>query len=999
MNNIAIWILNKIYNVDVNNLELQNKRLVEENGRYLSMNKVLETDKNTLSETVSKFEKERAELQEKNVTLLNEINDNGRKCVKLQEKVDTLNQNLVSEKETIEVLKSQIDNNIVTIEKKDSEIKKLQSRIQHLELVDKDNDLTTTNDQMQDQIENLNRQYQNLKERYDQVCKDNVAYKAKVSTKDATIDILNKDIMELRYEYFRLKEPTESVLAVEKNNTNEVPRVVDTLDDFMPDRIDSEGDGFFINEAKGEPKTIVVESGTMTTVESTQIIFTGPYIDNIKRTIDTIIDIENDLEIKADDFFAQPENLIFKIRTELQKAIYLKKPKFVCKYCGQMVKISGRKTERGMARFFSHLKDSDKCDYKTTTGRTKKEINREKYARCNEGERHKRLKTQIAQFLEKTSGVSEVKTENTVMGVHPILRWRRPDVLANFMGQEIVFELQLSTTFISVITERDLFYRLNKKFIIWIFNFDEEEDHVNLNNMMTKDIYYNNKLNIFIFDKATQEESVKRGELVLKCNWLKTDGSWEYPNGNSSSDLSGKFVTLSELTYDNTYKPYYFNAEQEYFVAHPEFQIKTLDIEEENKKIIEELDELWKLEQKELKTEDKLQSFVEAFELDAVVKSTQKYVIGRKEEKCGLITFDGEIRIPFEYESVSSHRGWYEGTKNGLCDLFDKNDYTSINTGIRRIEEFNPVGTKYVKEMNGDLLWGFMDRKGVPLTSACYSQLDMWASDKIIAVRDGLYCIIDFQGNEVLSNYDYISKLNSDNTANVIYDGRDGLIDNNCQNIKTEVEKLGNGLVKVYQIGRWGIEREDGETVIPCKYDEIGSCKNILYGINDVTFSIIDEKIDVDCPVKVDYVSRNDRKMLIFKVGKREAFMNFRQQQKAAKLGLQPEHMTEMYFSFVNPERDLLYLSAVPIDAQSQQTIVKSEDIPLGSICVGNVVNKIKNGIIIKMLNGQTAFLHSSTLGEYTMDELEKVKSITIEKIGYNQTHNKHIWKIISISS
>lgn len=126
--------------------------------------------------------------------------------------------------------------------------------------------------------------------------------------------------------------------------------------------------------------------------------------------------------------------------------------------------------------------------------------------------------------------------------------------------------------------------------------------------------------------------------------------------------------------------------------------------------------------------------------------------------------------------------------------------------------------------------------------------------------------------------------------------------------------------------------------------------------------------------------------------------MNFRQQQKAMRLGLQPKNMTEMYFSFVNSERDLLYLSATPINGQNQQTIPKGEDIPLGSVYKGKMADTNKNGIIIKMVNGQTTFLHKSTLGDYTLGDLEKSESITIEKIGYNQSHNKHIWKIISIS-
>lgn len=997
--NITIWILKKIYSIDINSLVLQNKRLIKENTQYLSKNEKLERENYDFSETVSSLKNEIKVLQNRNTKLIKETNDNRETCVKLQETVDALNYNLVLENENTKVLKSQIDKETAIIEEKESEIKKILAKVQQLELIGKGVCLDTDNDQVKDQIENLNRQYQNLKELYNQVCKDNTECKAKVNTKDGTIDILNKELIELQNENIRLRKNIDSVLIVEKNGNDEVSEVVDTSDNSILNGVDSVGDKLSIEKPKEGPKVIEVKSGAITVaVESIQNISASSYVDETKRTIDTIIDLETGSEIKADIFFSQPENLIFKVRTELEKAIYLKKPKYVCKYCGQMIKISGRKTERGMARFFSHLRDSNECDYKTVTGKTKNEIELEKFARCNEGERHKRLKAKIASFLKRTSGVLDVKTENTIIGNHPITRWKRPDVSANLMGQEIVFELQLSTTFISVITERDLFYRLNKKFIIWIFNFDEQEEHVNLNNMMTKDIYYNNKLNIFIFDKAAQEESSRRGELVLKCNWLKTDGSWEYSNGNSSNKLGGKFVTLSELTYDSTYKPYYFDAEQEYFAAHPEFQIKTLDIEEENKKIIEELDKLWQLEQEVLTTEDKSQLLVEAFELEAVAKTTKKYVIGRKEDKYGLITFDGEIKIPFEYECINSRIGWYEGTKNGLYDLFDKNDYMPINTGIRRIEEFNPVGTKFVKEVNGNLYWGIMTKKGIPVTSACYSQLNIWSSDKIIAIRDGLYCIIDFQGNEVLSNYDYISELNSYNIASVTYNGCNGLIDNNCQYIKTEEKKLGNGLVKVCQVGKWGIEREDGVTIIPCKYDEIGSYKNGIIKLNSTKFDMVDEKISMNCPVKVGYVSQNDRKMLIFKVGQREAFMNLRQQQKAIRLGLQPKDMTEMYFSFVNPERDLLYLSATPTNSQNQATMTNAKNIPLGTIYVGDVIYKNNNGIIIKATDGQTTFLHSSTLGKYTVDELDKYKHITIKKTGYDQIHNKHIWEIISIS-
>lgn len=958
MKNIVMGLLKRVFKIDIKGIQLQNKVLSDKTKQLLEENATLENKDNILI-------KENTVLQNEKKRLLDELNSNINESQQLQESVSSLKQELTLTKEKVKSLELQSQNHIIEIGKKDNTIKELQANIQALESVDEDNE-RISDEQMQDQIDSLKMQYQNLKEQYDSINKKYKDCKAEICTKDAIIDILNKEKVELQNKISGLNK---SVSTIEKDNKV---------------------------KTGSEEQKIIVGEGSMITIGPIGNTDLG-YVDKTKRTIDTVIDTDTGLEISARDFFAQPENAIFKVRTELQKSIYLRKPKLVCKYCRQAVKISGRKIERGKASFFSHFKDSDECDYKTTTGRTRRDINREKYARCNEGERHKRLKTKIAELLEMTPGVSDVKVEKNIIGNHPILNWKRPDILASFRGQEIVFELQLSTTFVSVIVERDLFYRLNKKFIIWVFNFDEQDEHVNLDNMMAKDIYYNNKMNVFIFDREAQKESEERGELILKCNWLKADGSWEYLNENSSNGLGGTFVCLSDLQYDSTYKPYYFDAEQRYIEAHPEFQSKISDIEKENKRVLEELDELWRQKQEDLKTEDKLERLSEAFELDAIMKSTQRYVIGKKDGKCGLITFDGEIRIAFEYELITPHTGWYEGTKDGLHDLFD-NNYTLLNVGIRRIEKFNPIGNKYVKETDGALLWGIM-KKGVPLTPACYSQLEIWSSDKIIAMRNGLYCIVDFQGNEILSNYDYISELNADNIANVKCDGCNGFIDSNCKSLKEKSRRLDNGMEKFLQMDKWGIEREDGSIVVPGKYDEIGSYKDRLVGVSGVSFSIIDEKIDADCPVKVEYISRNDRKMLIFKLGKREALMNLRQQNKARNLGLQPQNMKELYFSFVNVERSLLYLSAVPVRGEKQQIKIEDKDIPFGTIYTGRFLYKKKDGVIIRALNGIKIFLHSSNLGKYTVEELEKSKSITLKKIGYDQFYKKHIWEIISILS
>lgn len=837
-------------------------------------------------------------------------------------------------------------------------------------------EMPDSDDENQDEIENLKLQFANLQKQLDQANEENRKLRAKTSNQDSTIDNLKKEVKDQKVTI----ESQSKEIAELKNTQKEIaPSVIGdekNLDNGLPPITIS-----------GDYSTSIISEGSKSSPDPT------------KRTIDTVIDIETDKEIYAKIFFAQPEGIIFKMRTELEKAIYLHRPKYVCKYCGQMVKISGRKTERGMARFFSHLRDSDDCDYKTTTGRTRREINREKFARCNEGERHKFLKAEIAKYLEKTEGVTDVRTENTVKGNHPILRWRRPDVIANYRGQEVVFELQLSTTFVSVIAERDMFYRLNKKHIIWVSNFDEQGEHVDLTNMMVKDIYYNNRLNIFIFDSDAQRESEKNGELTLKCNWLKPDGDWKYPNGNTSDNLGGKFIRLSELTFDSTYKPYYVDAEQAYYVAHPEFKLKVADIEEENKEILAELDRQWeedikRIEEEQKKTGERIQKIIEDNEIDGEVKPKQKYIIAQRQGQYGLVTYDGQIRMPFIYDEIKTHRGWYEGKRNGTIEIIDSN-YELIDTDIRRIEKLGDNHKKYVKENGDDWLWGIMDNNARPVTQSIYSKVDVWSSDKFIAVRDGQYCILNKDGHIIITGYDFISKLDSEGIATISKDGREGRIDSDCQAIKTNAEKISDSLSKINKLGKWGIENIDGTIIVPCEYDDLGSFNNRVIGLNGIRFTQLETNLNTDCPIRVKYVSRNERKMLIFKVGNREAFMNLRQQQKAAKNGLKPMEMTYMYFSHVNGEKNLLYLSATPIKDLVAKT--KDSDIPVGSIVEGSVVHVDKNSFIIKSEDGQTAYLHRSTWGEYSMNQFNKGQMVKVEKTRFDDKHKKHVWKILSV--
>lgn len=986
MKGLAIWLLKKFYDIDVDSLLSDNKGLREENGRHVSRNNSLKKDKESLSEKVMRMEDDNTAIQNKNQELNNQIvllkSQIAEQKDKFKKVEEDYKSNISQLKGTLD--KAQQDNEGLktSLDKAKNEIESLKKQSQTsptpLESADDDEAL--------DEIENLKRQYARLQELYEQAQEEKKKQIARISKQDSTIENLK---ITNREQEETIEAQSKEIAKIKKEQQSP-----DT--DIIPNELEEKDPVDELPPISVTTNSTIIENP----VSSNDSV---PSKDPTKRTIDTVIDLENGTEIYAMQFFSQPEGVIFKKRTELEKAIYLQRPMYVCKYCGQMVKISGRKTERGVARFFSHLRDSNDCDYKTTTGRTRREINREKYARCNEGERHKFLKAEISRFLELTNGVTDVKTENTVKGNHPILRWRRPDVIANYRGQEVVFELQLSTTFVSVIAERDLFYRLNQKHIIWVSNFDEQGEHVDLTNMMVKDIYYNNRMNLFIFDLDAQRKSEELGELVLKCNWITPDGSWKYLNGNTSDKLGGKYIRLSDLTFDNTYKPYYVDAEQAYYASHPEYKIKVVSIEEENKEILAELDKLWEEEliheqTEQQKTDEKIQEIIEENEIDGDVRPTKKYIIAQRLGQSGLITYDGLIRLPFIYDEIKAHRGWYEGKRNGTIEVFASN-YDLIDTDIKRIEKLGDNFKKYVKENDGDWLWGIMDNNVKQITPPIFSKIDVWSSDKFVAVKDGQYCILNQNGHITIAGYDYISELDNEGVATISKDGREGRIDSECQAIRSDTEGISDSLSKINMLGKWGIEKGDGTILVPCEYDDLGSFNNGIIGLNGIRFSQLNVNINTDCPIRVKYVSRNERKMLIFKVGNREAFMNLRQQQKAAKNGLKPTELTQMYFSHANEDKNLLYLSATPVKtvAAKQQIEVKDSDIPIGSIVEGAVVHVDKNSFLIKSEDGQTAYLHRSTWGEYSMEQFNKGQMVKVEKTGFDSSHKKHIWKILSV--
>ena len=281
-----------------------------------------------------------------------------------------------------------------------------------------------------------------------------------------------------------------------------------------------------------------------------------------ERTIKEVMNLDTRELIYADDFFLQDENIIWKYRELCQEAIKKRRDPFlVCSTCGQLVQISGGRGERKKVTYFKHLKDSKDCPIKTDSNSSKEDILRGKYNGQKEGKEHIETKRLIASFLElnkSTKGeISRCDLEKVIKGNRDFLEWRKPDITSLFKDKTLVFEIQLSTTFLDVICERQHFYKEKQMFILWVFRkFEIEEDK---QRFTQKDVFYSNNRNAFILNDEAIRLSEENKDLYLLCQYQEPIARGE----RLIYEWREKYVCLSELIFDETtYKVYYYDVDK-----------------------------------------------------------------------------------------------------------------------------------------------------------------------------------------------------------------------------------------------------------------------------------------------------------------------------------------------------------------------------------------------------------------------------------------------------
>lgn len=694
----------------------------------------LQEEKDQLTGTITKLQEESSILTQKNEEFKKALKDSetvnvknaaeiGRLKTEIVLKNDELEKEKAEKKSTgqkideINILYSKLQKD--TLEEKEILLNKISESDNRCNKLEEDNaTLHEINSNQVDKISLYESEKKVLKERITNLEKENsyISTKLKETENEVSKLVTNTEtLQENERNYISKVEKLESQLKeahdkiIELSSIETAPITIDKTngeDDVSEgDNTDSSVDATGISEEKhdgiSETPDESEDEDDVLKDDSLPLVYDYGLIPAEKLSIPEVYDILEEKIINSRDFFSQNENELILWRRNLQEEYLMGHARYICPECKQPVKISGHKLFRGRVCYFAHFKDSDDCPYKTGTNRTKEEIERLKYSLVQESERHKRLKSVIASALQgdksKAMGVDNVECEKRINSDIPYLKWRRPDVYAEYNGRKYVFELQLSTTFVSVIVDRDIFYRLNDYNIIWIFNFEDNEEYVNLYNLMCKDIYYANKRNVFIFDADAEEKSKEKGELVLKCRWLDENGVW-------SPD---KYVTLEMFQYDEEYhKPFIFDADKAYLEKYPEIVERRKQLENSREYLLKALMERQKHEE-DLEREREEERANLQLELLNTDKCVERF---RSGTKYGY-QYGGTTILPAKYTSAEAigENGYAQVGFNRKIGLVRKDGKEIVPVEYRNIDVIN-------------------SRHGIIM--AQYKRIDLWLGDE-----------------------------------------------------------------------------------------------------------------------------------------------------------------------------------------------------------------------------------------------------------------------------
>jgi hypothetical protein len=270
-----------------------------------------------------------------------------------------------------------------------------------------------------------------------------------------------------------------------------------------------------------------------------------------KQSLTEILDLDKGESIDIDQFIRREERLVMQDRSTMRSRYKEDnyKPWLVCSLCGAAVQLVCHKDR---TFFFRHQPEEENrgCPVNTKGQFSAKEINAMKYNGAKESLAHIQLKEILKNsILADPSFKNPPEIERVWKGMERKI-WRKPDVQATWQERRIAFEIQLSTTFLSIIIDRKEFYQNENGSLLWIF----QSFNPNRTRRAEEDIFFNNNSNVFIVNQQTLQKSIETTQLIFEC-WYPLP---RLRNGDIYDDWQHDFVSIDNLKFEQSKQRIYF---------------------------------------------------------------------------------------------------------------------------------------------------------------------------------------------------------------------------------------------------------------------------------------------------------------------------------------------------------------------------------------------------------------------------------------------------------
>ena len=603
---------------------------------------------------------------------------------------------------------------------------------------------------------------------------------------------------------------------------------------------------------------------------------------NTQRTIIDLIDVESGEMVDANMLDGMTEAELTKLKELQSLARKSGKHKYVCAVCGQPLRLDSRQfiSKRYKSYFFSHYSNGDDCPLKTSADAIDPVSSTIKwYQRFKESALHKDMCKNLLKVLSKDDRFSNAESYPTINIYGENIHWHKPDVAVSFFGNQLVFETLMYNTFLSSIIDKSSFYRMANSFLIWLFPYFSIDNQT----MCEKDVYYTHRRNIFVFDSEcyyqsssvqdnylpqkpvfaekgylyAQEESLKRGRLMLNCYWQVP----VIEGAEIKIEWHHKLVGIEELTFDAIKKDVFFhNSDYDFKEVADPHKREMLENwerakEERWNKIFQGFQERKEHYQAVMKDQDKrktLQGILtkidsgelvpEPFEVD------EKY--GYKVNDIVLIKPKYKMAFPFRngvaiVVNMRKRRGLINYKDERVFDIkYKKMVWLNTNTD-------NPDILICGEELREPYFLYFPDGRKI-VDYGIKSIQDINGNYVFVNSEDGKYGVLSYEGEVLIEPiYNKISAVDKDRYL-LRYHRRSKTIHSDLKNSKIKnVSELKPGIFVAESLLFYGIVDDRGNTILPFTYSKIerfsdkyiyiGEIQNgkQLYGLMDDNYKIV----------------------------------------------------------------------------------------------------------------------------------------------------------------